>query len=157
MSTRLSPKSFSLSVFDATPTAAPTVLATIAPSSSKGCKVKSVTIWNPGKATAAQNTNFTLLTQTTAASGGTVTTVTSKDQVPFDGVVRTGAVTAGTAGATLARFSVFTPSALAAFTPVTVTFDKPVVLPAGSKGAILRVDNGASGYTDLDVSVDIEA
>jgi hypothetical protein len=157
MSTPLNPKSYQLPVNSLAATAAPTVIATIAPSASKAARVTGITVWNPGKATAAQVTEISLLLQTTAATGGTVATVTSKDRQPFPGVVRTGAVTAGTAGAVLARLSVFTPTDLAAFNPpLSVKFDQPIVLPANTTGLIVRVENGAAGYTDLDVTVDFE-
>lgn len=140
-----------------TPTGANTYVASIVPSSSKALRVTGLTIWNPGKVTAAQVTDLSVVFQTTAASGGTVATVVAEDGTPLPGTVRTGGFTPGTAGALVKRVSVFTPTALAAFNPpLKVTFEKPVVLPAGSRGALLRVDNGASGYTDLDVTIDVE-
>lgn len=157
MSKPLNPQQYSIGLMGLAPTAANTAVISIAPSASKALRVTGLTVWNPGKATAAQVTDLSLVFQTTAATGGSVTSVSSSEGVVLPGTVRTGAITAGTAGAVVERLSVFTPTAVAAFNPpLRVVFDKPVLLAAGSQGVFLRVDNGAAGYTDLDVTLDVE-
>lgn len=156
--TTLQPLRYQIALNNLTPTAANTNVVSIVPPANKDLRIVAITVWNPGKATAAQVTDLVLLSQTTLASGGTVATPLSNQNTPMPGVVRVGAFTGGTAGGVLRRISVFTPTAIAAFNPpLRVEFVRPVEVNAGTTGVLLRVENGAAGFTDLDVTIDVEA
>lgn len=127
-------------------------------------KLRRIIIWNPGNATAAQKTNFSIYRETTASSAGTAFTPIAHDSsdTAFTGVARITNPTAGTLGANpIYRFSLFTPAALAAFTPLVFDFTnnnltKGLIIPTGiTNGLLFRADNGAAGYANLDFTIEL--
>ena len=156
---------FSASLFDVAPTTTSWNAMTIEQPASptKVIQIKRVIIWNPGKFTTAQTTVFSLIRTSTASSVGDAALAPlardSADTVTATG--RTGpttTVTLGSTGVTAAQFGVYSPTAVAAASPVIIDLTndgltKGIVIP---KTALAGVDVrivGATGGTTVSFTV----
>ena len=150
--------SYSLNINGAAPTTANYVLATVEASATRKTILKKMTIWNSGAATAAQRTVFSIVRQTTAGSGTAGTAVAMETTDAFGGIVRIPGSTGGTLGAVLYQFSLWTPAAVANFTPFVIDFTNGgtkkgiVILPGVANGIYFRNETGGAGYSAFDAT-----
>lgn len=152
--------SFSVNIQGATPTSANYNLAILEASATKRIYLKSLRVWNPGSMTGAQKTNYALIRQTAAGSGTTGTAQPRDNADSFGGTYRIAGSTNGAAGVTVYQFSMYTPAALAAYTPYTIDFtncgtEKGIIVPVGTaNGLYLQAVNGAAGAANVDMTLD---
>jgi hypothetical protein len=152
--------SYVANILSAAPVSAGYVLGIIEASATRQVFIKKLTIFNPGSITSAQITNYALIRQTTASASGTGTAVPKQTTDTFGGTYRVAGATAGTAGTTVYNIPVFTPTAVAAYTPQIIDFTnngtmKGIVIPAGTtNGVYLSAVNGAAGAANVSMAIE---
>lgn len=115
----------------------------------KTTRVHRVIIFQPGLQTTAGLRVLQLLRTTAAGSSGAVTPQKLDPTDPaFTGIAR-AKPTPGTEGAVLLEIPIFVPTAVAAFTPISVDLEallgKPVEIPVGTANGVALKDPGATG------------
>jgi hypothetical protein len=153
--------SYVLNMSAQTPTSAGYVLGVVEASATKKVFIKKLTIWQAGSMTAAQVTNYSLIRETTASSVGTTQVPAAKATTDtFGGLARIAGATAGTAGTTVYQFSLFTPTAVAAFTPQVIDFTDGGTMkgieiqPGTANGVYLSAVNGAAGAANVSMNIE---